>query len=161
MRLKSRLSCPPKRCSFSHCGFAVRVNSIAGFKVPFGFPELKIIPPCSRVSAFCLIQYRIRTSLGVALRESYSSISSPCVRRLLSKPILGRFRSAEGLGGRLGRFTGVGGVCDQLRGWLAQQEINTVGVLSRVRAGNAHEAPFFRPLNNQPPSTLRHLPLAQ
>jgi hypothetical protein len=46
-------------------------------------------------------------------------------------------------------------------GWmLAQQKINTEGVFNRVRAGNAHEAPFFRPLNNQPPSTLRHLPLA-
>jgi hypothetical protein len=43
---------------------------------------------------------------------------------------------------------------------LTQQKINTEGVFSRVRAGNAHEAPFFRPLNNQPPSTLRHLPLA-
>src|SRR6266566_8977196 len=62
--------------------------------------------------------------------------------------------------GRLGRFTGVGGVCDQLSGWLAQQEINTKGVFSRVRAGNAHQAPFFRQLNNQPSSTLRHLPLA-
>jgi len=29
--------------------------------------------------------------------------------------------------GRLGRFTGVEGVCDQLSGWLAQQEINTEG----------------------------------
>ena len=70
------------------------------------------------------------------------------------------FAARRGLG-RLGRFTGVGGVCDQLRGWLAQQRINTEGVFSRVRAGNAHEAPFFRPLNNQPPSTLRHLPLAR
>jgi hypothetical protein len=68
--------------------------------------------------------------------------------------------AAQRCWGRLGRFTGVGGVCDQLSGWLAQQEINTEGVLSRVRAGNAHEAPFFRPLNSQPPSTLRHLPLA-
>ncbi len=65
--------------------------------------------------------------------------------------------AARRVWGRLGRFRGVGGVCDELRGWLAQQEINIEGVLS---AGNAHEAPFFRPLNNQPPSTLRHLPLA-
>jgi hypothetical protein len=43
---------------------------------------------------------------------------------------------------------------------LAQQKINTESVFSRVRAGNAHEAPFFRLLNNQPPSTLRHLPVA-
>jgi hypothetical protein len=42
----------------------------------------------------------------------------------------------------------------------AEEKINTERVFSRVRAGNAHEAPFFRPLNNQPPSTLRHLPLA-
>jgi hypothetical protein len=44
-----------------------------------------------------------------------------------------RFHSdfAAGRGwGRLGRFTGVGGVCDQLRGWLAQQKINTGGYLA-------------------------------
>jgi hypothetical protein len=56
----------------------------------------------------------------------------------------------------LGSFGGLGKQVTN----LAEQKIKTEGVFSTVRAGNAHEAPFFRPLNNQPPSTLRHLPLA-
>src|SRR4029077_13612179 len=43
---------------------------------------------------------------------------------------------------------------------LTRPAPHTEGVSSRVRAGNAHKTPFFTPLNNQPLSTLRHLPLA-
>jgi hypothetical protein len=39
--------------------------------------------------------------------------------------------------------------------WLGYDRATSGGAMSA-----AADAPFFRPLNNQPPSTLRHLPLA-
>ena len=56
-----------------------------------------------------------------------------CARRSES-PFHNDFAARRG-SGRLGRFTGVGGVCDQLSGWLAQQKINTEGVFSRSGLG--------------------------